>query len=192
MKQSRLASLAEQMLNTGGGFLISLAAQWFFLPLLGVQITLSQNLSFAVIMTFVSIGRGYLFRRLFEALHIRRPLSPFMQAVIAERFRQVEVEGWSIEHDNAHAPGELAKAGACYARHAGAAAPAEARRRPPDSWPWSPEWWKPQGFRRDLVRAGALIIAEGERHDRQRKSAPRPRAPSAAALFSTKCEADNG
>ena len=34
-------------------------------------------------------------------------------------------------------------------------------------WPWSLDWWKPKDPRRDLVRAGALIVAEIERLDRQ-------------------------
>ncbi|MFN3321313.1 MAG: hypothetical protein ACK43M_21435, partial [Allorhizobium sp.] len=33
-------------------------------------------------------------------------------------------------------------------------------------WPWGIEWWKPTDRRRDLVKAGALIIAEIERLDR--------------------------
>jgi hypothetical protein len=33
-------------------------------------------------------------------------------------------------------------------------------------WPWSVQWWKPKDRRRDLVRAGALIVAEIERLDR--------------------------
>jgi hypothetical protein len=106
-----------------------------------------------------------LLRRLFEALHIRVPLSPFMLAVIAERRRQVEGEGWIAEHDDGHATGELAQAGAAYAQSAGTAS----LLIPPKVWPWSRDWWKPTGFRRDLVKAGALIIAEGERFDRQRK-----------------------
>ena len=35
--------------------------------------------------------------------------------VAAERKRQIEVEGWTAEHDDRHTPGELAQAGACYA-----------------------------------------------------------------------------
>ena len=35
--------------------------------------------------------------------------------VAAERKRQIEVEGWTAEHDDYHPPGELAQAGACYA-----------------------------------------------------------------------------
>ena len=38
----------------------------------------------------------------------------------------------------------------------------------PFGWPhtWDASWWKPKDRRRDLVRAGALIIAEIERLDR--------------------------
>lgn len=172
MKQSQFMSLVESTINILVGFGIAVTAQAIFLPLLGVPIPLTANLIFAVIMTAISIARSYLLRRLFEALHIRRPLSPFMQAVVAERYRQIEGEGWSIEHDDKHVPGQLALAGACYAsfacvdqglRHSiiGAA--------PPDEWPWHPDWWKPAGTRRDLVKAGALIVAEGERHDRNRR-----------------------
>ena len=87
MKQSRLMSFLESAISTAVGFGISFAAQVVFLPLLGVAVTLGQNFAFALIMTAISIARGFLLRRLFEALHIRRPLSPFMQAVIAERVR---------------------------------------------------------------------------------------------------------
>lgn len=167
MKQSKLMSMLETSLSTAAGFAISLLAQWYFLPLLGVSISLHQNLFFAVIMTFVSLARQFILRRIFEALHIRRPLSAFLQAVIAERFRQIEAEGWSIEHDDKHALGELAQAGACYASRAGL--PGRTVSDLPREWPWSSEWWKPAGFRRDLVRAAALILAEGEKFDRNRK-----------------------
>lgn len=165
MKQSRLMSFAESIINIVVGFGISLTAQALFLPMLGVAISLAQNFIFALIMTAISIGRSFILRRVFEALHIRRPLSPFMTAVIAERFRQVEAEGFDQAHDDAHQGGELAKAGACYAALAGLPAQPVA----PWPWPWAEGWWKPQGVRRDLVRAGALIIAEGERFDRMRK-----------------------
>ncbi len=170
MKQSKKASMTEAVLNTLAGFGISLAAQWYFLPLLGVSISFHQNLLFAVIMTFVSIGRTFILRRVFEALHIRTPMSPAMLAVIAERRRQIEAEGWTPEHDDTHATGELARAGGAYARKAGTMMSV-----PPNEWPWAADWWKPQGFRRDLVRAGALIVAEIERFDRlRRRKGPRP------------------
>lgn len=175
MKQSKLMSMLETTLSTAAGFGLSLLLQWLILPvLIGVSIPLHTNLAFAAIMTVASLVRGFVLRRLFEALHIRRPLSAFMHAVVAERYRQIEQEGWSVEHDDEHEPGEMALAGAAYARTAyvhlldgpGILSWAE---RKPGFWPWAATWWKPTGFRRDLVKACALIIAEGEKFDRNRK-----------------------
>ena len=33
-------------------------------------------------------------------------------------------------------------------------------------WPWDPHWFKTSSRRRDLIKAGALILAEIERLDR--------------------------
>ncbi|EOG6211573.1 hypothetical protein [Citrobacter freundii] len=90
-----------------------------------------------------------------------RAFNPAILDVVAERQRQQSVEGWTPEHDNAYQNSELADAAACYAIHAhnqGFSTPAH--------WPWSPDWWKQSGARRDLVKAGALILAEIERIDR--------------------------
>lgn len=90
-----------------------------------------------------------------------RAFNPAILDVVAERQRQQSVEGWTPEHDNAYQNSELADAAACYATHAhnqGFSTPAH--------WPWSPDWWKQSGARRDLVKAGALILAEIERIDR--------------------------
>ena len=81
--------------------------------------------------------------------------------IIAERQRQIIEEGWTAEHDDEHAEGEIASAAACYALFAndqGFSTPAH--------WPWGKERWKQAGQRRDLVKAGALILAEIERLDR--------------------------
>lgn len=179
MKQSRGMSLLESAINIVVGFGIGLAGQMIFLPLLGVTIDLHQNLVFALIMTVVSIVRSYSLRRLFEALHIRHPISPFMAAVMAERRRQIEVEGWSAEHDDGHRPGELSTAGAAYAVMAKdhlLESSGYVLFPPPAWWPWSVDWWKQTGFRRDLVKACALIVADGEKHDRQRSREPRGRS----------------
>ncbi len=167
MKQSRAASLKEATLNTAAGFGISLIAQMTFLPMLGVEISHKQNLIFAIIMTIVSIARTYVMRRIFEALHIRNPISPFAAAVLAERRRQIEVEGYGLSHDDKHDAGELARAGAAYALNMSRLRidPTE----PPICFPWHRDFWKPQGIRRDLVKGAALILAEGEKHDRNRK-----------------------
>lgn len=90
-----------------------------------------------------------------------RSFNPAILDVVAERQRQQSVEGWTPEHDNAYQNSELADAAACYAIHAhnqGFSTPAH--------WPWSPDWWKQSGARCDLVKAGALILAEIERTDR--------------------------
>lgn len=189
MKQSRAMSFLESAINIVVGFGISFVAQLIFLPMLGVAIELHQNFIFALIMTAISLCRSFVLRRLFEALHIRTPISPAMQAVIAERRRQIEAEGWSADHDDKHAHGELARAGACYALGRisaftvadGKSIPLHDSRGLPigslnlsvsdvSLWPWERTWWKPRDFRRNLVRAAALILAEIERFDRQRKA----------------------
>lgn len=87
--------------------------------------------------------------------------------VVRERARQIAVEGWTPEHDDAHIDGQLAQAAACYAHEAARTDRTDPRRDgAPLSWPWSRDWWKPKDRRHDLVRAGALIIAEIERLDR--------------------------
>jgi hypothetical protein len=163
MKQSKLMSWVETCLNTAIGFVIALATQILVFPLFGYSPPLSTNFKIGLIFTVVSIARGYLLRRIFEAFHIRRPLSPFMHAAIEERFRQIDKEGWSTDHDDKQAPGELGRAGACYIIHAGTASATT-----PHDFPWE-GWWKPHGYRRDMVRGVALTIAEGERFDRNRK-----------------------
>lgn len=91
--------------------------------------------------------------------------------VLAERRRQIEAEGWTPEHDDVHKEGSLGRAGGFYALNAGAALwygthDTSICDTAPDGWPWAPEWWKPANARRDLVKAGALILAEIERIDR--------------------------
>lgn len=83
--------------------------------------------------------------------------------VLAERRRQVEAEGYDHQHDDTYQNGELAKAAGCYLLY-GDAYPNPGE--PPELWPWPAEYWKPKDWRRDLIRAGALLIADLERLDR--------------------------
>jgi hypothetical protein len=96
-----------------------------------------------------------------------------MTDVLAERRRQRSEEGWTSEHDDAHADGEIGRAAAAYAltamkRHQ---IPSDLARAIPNIaaaiWPWDRVWWKPKGVRRTLVKAAALLIAEIERLDRK-------------------------
>lgn len=95
----------------------------------------------------------------------REQLSRAASDVLAERQRQIGVEGWTPEHDDEHADKSLATAAACYAAFsnpAGSYTPSN----PPPIWPWASKWWKPRDMRTNLVKAGALILAEIERLDR--------------------------
>ncbi|HHK3922708.1 TPA: hypothetical protein ACQSSD_000449 [Pseudomonas aeruginosa] len=87
--------------------------------------------------------------------------------VQAERRRQVEAEGWTPQHDDEHADGQMARAAACYAL-AGSSAPKDgtAALLVSLAWPWDEQWWKPSTARRDMVKACALGLAEIERLDR--------------------------
>lgn len=105
--------------------------------------------------------------------------------IAAERQRQMDVEGWSAEHDDEYTMGELPRAAGWYALNAIYRAGPECIGDVSDpeceasklfaprhgcgayQWPWPMEWWKPSpNVRRDLVKAGALIAAEIDRLDR--------------------------
>lgn len=110
-----------------------------------------------------------------------------VELIAEERRRQIEVEGWTPEHDDEHTNGELARAAICYARPS-----PKGGKRLKDEWPWDMSWWKPalpemtehfhgreqagdpvgisindEAWRkaniRNLVKAGALIAAEIDR-----------------------------
>ena len=120
-----------------------------------------------------------------------------IEEIAAERRRQIEVKGWTSEHDDEHTDSSLALAAVAYAMPVQlyqqvdyAAGPAFV-----DPWPdsWAEHWDKRNHYgerrtnpgnsppdpatytaeeRRDLlVKAGALIVAEIERLDRA-SSAP--------------------
>ena len=102
-----------------------------------------------------------------------------IEDIATERKRQVDAEGWTPEHDDGHKHGEIALAAASYAAHtapkldpwikvgfAGRTQMAGDFNISDLLWPWDLRWWKPKNRRRDLIRAGALIVAEIERIDR--------------------------
>ncbi len=89
--------------------------------------------------------------------------NPAILDVVAERQRQKTIEGWTPEHDDEHCNGELAMAAVCYINETGTV---NRNGGKPWGWPWDASWWKPKTRRRNLVKAGALILAEIERLDR--------------------------
>ena len=118
-------------------------------------------------------GPEFMLSAAFKAMLTAAPdaLRVAVTDIAAERQRQVDVEGWSEAHDDEHDGYQMARAAGCYAFHAS--------REDDDGdtgmfvsaavhhgWPWDRAWWKPKSRRADLVRAGALIVAEIERLDR--------------------------
>lgn len=86
------------------------------------------------------------------------------ELIAAERQRQIDVEGWTAEHDDKHGAGQLALAAVSYLLHATVGGKSK---KPPQMWPWQKKWWKPGSNRvRRLVKAGALIAAEIDRLQR--------------------------
>lgn len=94
-----------------------------------------------------------------------------LHSIMEERHRQMMVEHWTAQHDDEHTDGALSLAAAAYAISG------SVRSRMVDGdqdiigriWAytgWARSWFKPKDKRRDLVRAGALILAEIERMDR--------------------------
>lgn len=74
-KQTRKASFVETLLNTALGYGVALSAQIIVFPWFGINIPLSSNILIGAIFTVVSIARGFVLRRMFEALRVHGVLS---------------------------------------------------------------------------------------------------------------------
>ena len=86
MRQSRLMSLVEAMANVVVGYGVAVVTQMLVFPLFGLGATLRQSLGIGAIFTLVSLVRGYLLRRAFEAvfaLSAGEPLTGPKRAVSA-------------------------------------------------------------------------------------------------------------
>lgn len=96
------------------------------------------------------------------------------ELIAAERRRQIEVEGYTAEHDAQHRPGEFTHAAGAYLYSAlqqidplcgwtREMVEEIALDRGLLQWPWDAPGYRPKGPLSDLVRAGALIAAEIDR-----------------------------
>lgn len=134
---------------------------------------ITESTMHAAIEAFCAVPPSYPFHRAIEdrleaAITVavaaeRERLSQASKDVLAERERQIVGEGWDEGHDDRHISGALSDAAACYAR--AKHFPGTPVRTPLD-WPFNSMWWKPTTRRRNLVKAGAMILAEIERLDR--------------------------
>lgn len=90
-----------------------------------------------------------------------------VEIIAEERKRQIEVEEWTLEHDDEHRCGELSDAAVCYATRGYWR---NYQRNPAYCmiWPFNQKWWKPTPDDRikELAKAGALIAAEIDRLQR--------------------------
>ncbi len=93
-----------------------------------------------------------------------------IELIKAERERQVSAEGWTLQHDDGHTRAELSRAALCYVDAAASQAVVGGKGEtygPADEWPWETEAFKAADDPiRNLVKAGALIVAEIERLQR--------------------------
>lgn len=94
------------------------------------------------------------------------PSALALRDVLAERQRQLDAEGWTLEDDDQYTKGELAVAAACYA--VSSIDPDDVAKEPPRLWPLPAQWWKPSTAERMLEKAGGLLLAEMERRRRIR------------------------
>jgi hypothetical protein len=67
MNQSKLESFIETCINTAIGYVVALLSQLLVFPLVGIHVPLSTNLEIGAWFTLISIVRGYIIRRWFNA-----------------------------------------------------------------------------------------------------------------------------
>ena len=71
MKQSRIMSMAEAAANVVVGYVLAVATQIIVFPWFGIETGLAEHLTIGLAFVGVSLLRGYLLRRLFEAIRMR-------------------------------------------------------------------------------------------------------------------------
>lgn len=70
-QQSRAASFTESCVNVAIGLIINITAQHYLFPVVGIHISLAENIGLAVVFTIISICRSYILRRYFEFMRIK-------------------------------------------------------------------------------------------------------------------------
>ena len=71
--QTKVSSLIEQILNVGSGFFISLLVwTYFVVPVWHLEVNMNENLQITALFTTVSVLRGYVWRRWFNHMIVRK------------------------------------------------------------------------------------------------------------------------
>lgn len=68
MTQNRISSLIESLTNTIIGLITSFGIQLMIYPLLGINVSLKQNLIITLVFFSASVIRGYIIRRVFNKI----------------------------------------------------------------------------------------------------------------------------
>ncbi len=71
MKQSRLMSMVETAANVVVGYVLAIATQIIVFPWFGIETGLGEHLTIGLAFVGVSLARGFLLRRLFEAIRVQ-------------------------------------------------------------------------------------------------------------------------
>ena len=71
MQQSRLMSLAESVTNVVIGYVLAIATQIVVFPWFGIETGLAEHMTIGLAFVGISLARGFLLRRLFEAIRMR-------------------------------------------------------------------------------------------------------------------------
>lgn len=66
MRQGRAISAIEAATNVIVGWVVALLAQLLVFPVIGLQVTVAQNLGLSAVFASISLARSYILRRLFE------------------------------------------------------------------------------------------------------------------------------
>ncbi|XOY54992.1 MAG: hypothetical protein ACMUJK_09255 [Rhodobacterales bacterium] len=71
MTQSRAMSFVEAATNVIVGYVLAILTQLAVFPWFGIEAALGEHLAIGLAFVGVSLARGYLLRRLFEAIRMR-------------------------------------------------------------------------------------------------------------------------
>ena len=71
MAQSRVMSFIEAATNVVVGYVLAIATQLVVFPLFGIRAAFGEHLAIGLAFVGVSLARGYVLRRLFEAIRAR-------------------------------------------------------------------------------------------------------------------------
>lgn len=110
-----------------------------------------------------------------------------IELITVERQRQIDVEGWTSEHDAEHDDHELIRAAVVYVLSVANKNKPTIHTIPAMTfWPhqWNEDWFKPTWHDpiRMLTKAGALIAAEIDRLQRMDNGLPTHSSPATPAV----------